>query len=65
MRFVKELVDCWQHGYDRGQQEAYLSRFAHYPADIDGKASGSSGISRHRQGNLRSRNRNAGLDDRR
>jgi pimeloyl-ACP methyl ester carboxylesterase len=36
--YMKELVDYWLHTYDWRAREAELNRFAHYAADIDGKA---------------------------
>ncbi|PKL63122.1 MAG: multidrug MFS transporter [Methanomicrobiales archaeon HGW-Methanomicrobiales-2] len=38
MRYMKELVDYWLRTYDWRAREAELNRFAHYTADIDGKA---------------------------
>jgi pimeloyl-ACP methyl ester carboxylesterase len=36
LRYMRELVDYWQHRYDWRTHEAGLNRFAHFKADVDG-----------------------------
>lgn len=34
--YMRDLVDYWQHAYDWRRHEAYLNRFAHFRAEVDG-----------------------------
>src|SRR2546421_11692263 len=36
LRYLKELVDYWQHSYDWRAQETKLTQFAQFRPDIDG-----------------------------